>query len=193
MDLTTYGDAWIHYSRWFFNAGGSGNPNDTMFIRLTDGTTTVTLEKIYASSANNSSWVSKSYRVSNYLTPTSTMRLIVEVQDFAPGHLVEGAFDNFIVADSNAIAVNNIDNTDAAVRVYPNPFSGSTTVAYNFNTMNDVQMEIVDLTGRVVATQALNASNGTVEVGDGLVDGVYIVRFTDESGILSQQRIVKTK
>jgi choice-of-anchor B domain-containing protein len=193
MDLTTYGDAWIHYSRWFFNAGGSGNPNDTMFIRLTDGTTTVTLEKIYASSANNSSWVSKSYRVSNYLTPTATMRLIVEVQDFAPGHLVEGAFDNFIVADSNAIAVNNIDNTDAAVRVYPNPFSGSTTVAYNFNTVNDVQMEIVDLTGRVVATQALNASNGTVEVGDGLVDGVYIVRFTDESGILSQQRIVKTK
>jgi hypothetical protein len=153
----------------------------------------VTLEKVHVGSANNSSWVNRSYRVSNFITPTATMRLIVEVQDFQPGHLVEGAFDNFVVADSNALAVPSVETVSSAIKVYPNPFNGSTTVAYSFDTNNDIQMEIVDLTGRVVMSNGLNNTTGTVEVGAGLAEGIYIVRFVDATGVLSQERIVKTK
>lgn len=128
MDLSTYGDAWIHYSRWFFNDGGSGNPNDTMYIRVNNGTTTVTIEKIHANSPNNSSWVSRSYRLSNYITVTNNMHVIVEVRDFSAGHLVEGAFDKFVVADSNTLSVQNPVAGMQGMNVYPNPFNGTTQV-----------------------------------------------------------------
>lgn len=195
MDLTVYQDPWIHYSRWFFNAGGSGNPNDTLFISLTDGTTTVILEKVHANSANNSSWVSGAYRVSNYFTPTANMRLIVEARDFAPGHLVEAGFDEFFVVDSSGLGVQPNVVASAGMNVFPNPFNGVTTINY---TMTETQsatsyLEVIDLTGRVVSVSTLNAANGTITFGGELAEGVYIVRLMCAEGVVDQQRIVKTK
>lgn len=194
MDLSGYGDAWIHYSRWFFNAGGSGTPNDTMFIRVSNGTTTVTLEKVHQASANNSAWVNSSYRLSNYITVTNNMRIIVEVRDFNPGHLVEGAFDNFIVADSSALGVQNQSLVNSGMNVYPNPFTGSTQVAYSIaeSDAGNAYMEVVDVTGRVVSTLQLSSANGIVTVGENLSDGVYMVRIVASEGIISQKKIIKT-
>lgn len=195
MDLTTYGDAWIHYSRWFFNDGGSGNPNDTMFLRISNGSTTVTLEKVHANSPNNSSWVNRSYHVSNYITITNNMRFIVEVRDFSPGHLIEGAFDNFIVADSNALAVETSIVTEGGMKIYPNPFNGSAQVNYSIaaEQASGATMELVDVTGRVVSSIRLNSATGTITIGENLAEGAYIVRIVTSEGILSQEKIIKTK
>ncbi len=195
MDLTTYWDPYVHYSRWFFNAGGSGNPNDTLFIRLTDGTTTVTLEKVHANSPNNSSWVSRSYRVNSYFTPTANMRLIVEARDYASGHLVEAAFDEFYVLDSSGLGVQPNSITDGGMKVFPNPFTGSTTITYSMteNQAESAYMEVVDLTGRVVAVNSLSGANGTITFGAELAEGIYVVRIMTAEGIVSQERMVKTK
>lgn len=195
MDLSTYSDAWIYYSRWFFNAGGSGNPNDTMFIRINNGTTTVTLEKVNANTANNSSWVNKAFRLSDYITVTNNMRVSVEVRDFNSGHLVEGAFDNFYVIDSVASSVQTHQVSANELNVFPNPFNGSTQVAYSISEtqMNGAALEVVDVTGRVVSYTGLNAASGTVTLGSDLADGVYVVRIINADGMISQQRIVKSK
>jgi choice-of-anchor B domain-containing protein len=195
MDLTTYGDAWVHYSRWFFNAGGSGNPNDSLRIRISNGTTTVTLETVNANSPNNSSWVRSSFRVSNYIAVTNNMRLIVETADNSPGHLVEAAFDHFVVADSNALAVHNPVAVPQGMIVYPNPFNGTTQVNYSIGAeqAGNAVMEIVDITGRIVATTVLMNSNGTVTVGESLSDGVYLIRIVNDTEVLAQEKIVKSK
>jgi len=195
MDLSAYGDAWVHYSRWFFNAGGSGNPNDSLCIRINNGTTTVTLEKVTAASANNSSWVNRSFRLQNYITVTSTMRLIVETADQNPGHLVEAAFDHFVVADSAPLAVRPVMTPVSGMNVYPNPFNGTTQVNYSIPAADagTAYMEVVDVTGRVVSTVALGTANGTVTIGENLADGVYIVRVMSSNGMLSQERIIKSK
>lgn len=195
MDLSTYGDAWVHYSRWFFNAGGSGNPNDTMYIRVSNGTTTVLLEKIHQGSPNNSSWVNQSYRLQNYITVTSTMRMIIEVRDFNQGHLVEGAFDNFVVADSNALAVHTPTAVESGMSVYPNPFNGTTQVNYSIpaTEAGSAYVEVVDITGRVVSTSTLVNTTGTIVLGSDLADGVYIVRLVGSQGLLNQERIIKSK
>lgn len=195
MDLSTYGDAWVHYSRWFFNDGGSGNPNDTLFIRVSNGTTTVTLEKVHANSPNNSSWVNSSYRLQNYITVTNNMRMIVETADQPGGHLVEAAFDNFVVADSNPLAVVEPEAPVDGMSVYPNPFNSTTQVNYSVaaSEAGSAYMEVVDVTGRVVSTTALTSATGTVTIGEDLADGVYIVRVMGTGGLLSQERIVKTK
>lgn len=195
MDLSTYGDAWVHYSRWFFNAGGSGNPNDSLCIRISNGITTVTLEKVTAASAGNSSWQRRSYRLQNYITVTNNMRMIVETADNTPGHLVEAAFDHFVVADSNALAVQNPVLVDGGMKVYPNPFNGTTQVNYTITAeqAGNAVMEIVDVSGRVVASSVLNSANGTMTVGESLADGVYMVRIVGGGEILAQERIVKAK
>lgn len=195
MDLSTYGDAWVHYSRWFFNSGGSGNPNDSMYIRISNGITTVTLEKIGPNSPGNSSWQRRSYRLQNYITLTNNMHMIIEVRDFNPGHLVEGAFDNFIVADSNALSVQTPVAVAGGMNVYPNPFNGTTQVNYNIapEQAGSAVMEIVDISGRVIATSGLNSASGTLTIGESLAEGVYLVRIIGSGAVIAQQRIVKAK
>ncbi|CAN5277892.1 hypothetical protein BH09BAC1_BH09BAC1_01610 [soil metagenome] len=97
FDVNGYTDPYVSYYRWFFNDGGSGNPNDYMTVRITNGTDTVLLESI-TTTAN--SWTPRRYRVSDYVTPTATMKLIVEAADVNPGHLVEAGLDLFRAWDS---------------------------------------------------------------------------------------------
>lgn len=195
MDLSTYPDPYIHYSRWFFNAGGSGNPNDTLFIRLSNGTTTVTIEKVSASSANNSSWVARSYRISQFIAPSANMHVIVEARDYAPGHLVEAGFDQFYITDSSILGVQQNAVASESMQVFPNPFNGTTTVNYIMTEQQSstAYMEVVDVTGRVVSVSPLQSANGTFTFGSELSEGVYILRLMCAEGIVDQQRVIKTK
>lgn len=97
FDVNAFADPYVSYYRWFFNDGGSGTPNDYMTVRITNGTDTVLLENITLTA---NSWVPKKYRIADYVTPTATMKLIVEAADLNPGHLVEGGFDVFRAWDS---------------------------------------------------------------------------------------------
>ncbi|MCH8318183.1 MAG: carboxypeptidase regulatory-like domain-containing protein, partial [Bacteroidetes bacterium] len=99
FDVSSYTDPYINYYRWFFNDGG-GFPNDTLHVKITNGTTTVTIESVDASSAGNSSWVFRSFKVSDYITPTATMQVIFETSDLpGSGHLVEAGVDKFQITD----------------------------------------------------------------------------------------------
>ncbi|MCE2772704.1 MAG: choice-of-anchor B family protein [Bacteroidetes bacterium] len=194
MNLTTYNDPWIHYSRWFFNDGGSGNPNDSLVIRLTDGFTTVTLEKVTANTPNNSSWVRRSFRVSDYFTPNANMRVIVETADLQPGHLVEAGFDHFLVVDSNAASVPVIRGNDFDVVAAPSPFGDFTTIQFNMgNSFNgNALLTVTDISGRIVETVNVTTGQGQLNIGSGLAEGIYVVRITsgNSNAIL---RIVKSK
>lgn len=192
FNLSTYTDPWIHYSRWFFNGGGSGNPNDSLVIRLTDGNTTTTLEYATVNSSNNSSWVSSSFRVANYFPVTSNLQLIVRAVDAGQGHLVEAGFDHFFVADStNGIEQQLAEN---GISVYPNPFNGNTTVQYAFQSQPEqgAYMEVKDVTGRVVMTVPVNDQQGSIVFGQELADGIYFVQLVNGMETTSVSRIVKS-
>lgn len=193
FNLSTYTDPWIHYSRWFFNGGGSGTPNDSLKIMLTDGNTTATLEVVTATSANNSSWVARAYRVNTYFSNTANLQLIVRTADAPQGHLVEAGFDHFFVADSvNGIAsVSGMPNTLSAS---PNPFAGNTTVNYQCQDQPvNAYIEVKDISGRTVKTVPVTAKQGTILIGDEFADGVYFVQLVNGSEITAVTRIVKSR
>ncbi len=100
FDLTNYGSAEISYYRWFFNAGGNGTPDDVYEIKLSNGSTTVTIETLTANSPQ-SQWQQNSFIVSDYITPTANMQFIAETGDLGDGHLVEAGLDLFEVQDLN--------------------------------------------------------------------------------------------
>ncbi|HTL81857.1 MAG TPA: choice-of-anchor B family protein [Bacteroidia bacterium] len=193
MDLSAYNDPWIHYYRWFFNNGGAGNPNDSLIIKLTNGTTTVNLEVVTASTANNSTWVHKSYRVSQYMAPSANMHLLVYTADQqVTGHIVEAGFDNFFVADSlNGISSMTVQN---GMDVYPNPFNGTTTLHYTLSSAPEANahIEVMDVTGRMVSSFRINSAEGYETLGADLNDGIYYVRIVNGTMEGNSIRIVKT-
>lgn len=194
FDATQIPIPYILYSRWFFNDGGFGNPNDSLSISITNGTQTVTLETIIESTTGNSSWIYSAFRMTDYITPSSTMNLIVRTADAAPGHLVEAGFDRFIVADSVLIA-GNIDLTseNIAAGVYPNPFSDKIFLKYDFLNPLEAGAKIIisDMTGKISEEHLLNSYSGIIEAGKNLSAGIYLVQFINGSYSMKPLKIVK--
>ncbi len=99
MDLSTYNRPVLRYSAWFFNAGGSGTPNDNLIVRITNGTDVVTLETITQS---GSVWHPETaFDLIDIIPLTSTMQVIFVASDNSPGHIVEAAVDGFQVEETS--------------------------------------------------------------------------------------------
>ena len=111
FNLSTNLDPQLEYARWFFNAGGDGFPNDSLIIKLSNGTTTATLEIVTAATPGNSSWITRSFRVLDYLPLTANMQLIVTTADVGVQHLVEAGLDGFKVTDTGVATCDPPTNT----------------------------------------------------------------------------------
>lgn len=191
FDLTAYNEPYIHYSRWFYNGGGNGsNPNDSLIIELSNGTETVAVERISSNTPGMSQWVEKSFKVSDFITATATMRLKATATDFNPGHLVEGGLDKFMVTDSSSIGLSKI-SAASHLNIYPNPSDGAFTIEYYFpENITAASLEVYDITGRMILSETVS-KKGKHIVNKNLKQGVYIIKLADEQGIsLSAEKLV---
>ncbi len=112
FDLSGGGNPQIVYSRWFFNAGGSGSPNDSLIVKISNGSTTAVLETVTATTPGSGTWVSRSYRILDFVSLSASMQFTVETADAAAtGHLVEGGLDGFSISGAVAPGCNPPANT----------------------------------------------------------------------------------
>jgi hypothetical protein len=82
---------------------------------------------------------------------------------------------------------NSIDDTQiSGINLYPNPMSNSTTI----DAPNSGALEIVGINGQKVLTQKALKGKNTVDVSR-LSPGIYMVKFTDNTGKVHRNRIVK--
>ncbi len=186
FDITGIWGAELRYHRWFYNAGGSGTPNDRMRISLDNGTNTVVIEEVTTSA---SAWVARSYRIEDFITPTSTMRLIVYITDDNPGHLVEGGFDLFSVVSSSTVGMDEA-SAEGSFRLWPNPSTGSFRIELEAGQEGSVVL--MDAAGRTVAGP-LRSQGGAIEMELALPAGIYVARVTTDSGVRSSRRVVITR
>lgn len=191
FDGTQFLNPYVNYYRWFYNAGGQGNPNDTLTVRISNGVTTATLETVLNNSTGNGTWVSKSYQIAAFLPPTNNMRFIIETADWptAGGHIVEGGLDVFEVVEGPASLSENNQFTPF---VYPNPSSGSFTLNIQPMMVNGYVM-LTDLAGRVVEMLDIPAGQSQLEFGGGLSQGCYLVRIIGKDIRSGTARINKIK
>ncbi len=86
-------DAFISYARWYSNDQGADPNNDHMPIMLSndDGASFVMLEDV---TENAGTWVVKTFRIADTITPTDTMRLRIVARDDSPGSIVEACIDD---------------------------------------------------------------------------------------------------
>ncbi|MBK7239250.1 MAG: carboxypeptidase regulatory-like domain-containing protein [Flavobacteriales bacterium] len=175
----------VRYSRWFFNAGGSGTPNDQMQISLDNGLESVEVELITAQTAGMGSWQSVDIRISDFLVPTANMQLRVLAADDAQGHLVEGGLDVFEVVDTGIDRISDVPELEVYVR--PNPSNGQFDVR---STAINATARLLDATGRemIVPIRSLNGM-WTINA-DHLRAGTYLLVIEETDGGRSVQRVV---
>ncbi|MBL0329082.1 MAG: choice-of-anchor B family protein [Bacteroidetes bacterium] len=193
FDLTGYVLPNLNYSRWFYNAGGTGTPNDSLNIYLSNGLTTVLIETVTQASPLNSTWVQKSYDIATFIAPTANMQVIVRTADAAPGHITEAGFDKFFI--TSFVGVNEHTAANSTVSVYPNPFTNETAVSYELkkSLAPNAQLILTDVTGKQVATYQLTQTKGSILVSPDLTAGIYFVKIVNAEEITKPVKIVKLK
>ncbi|NOZ35789.1 MAG: T9SS type A sorting domain-containing protein [Chlorobi bacterium] len=81
----------------------------------------------------------------------------------------------------DATAINDLNKL--GISVFPNPSNG----VININVKNNYNLEVFDITGRVINTRTLTG-NTSIELNTA---GVYFLRFSNENGSHTQKLIVK--
>ncbi|MEQ8770272.1 MAG: S8 family serine peptidase [Phycisphaerales bacterium] len=133
IDTTAAADPHISYQRWFDNAFGASPNTDPFTVEISNngGATWVPLETVGPAGGNTfGRWVTASFRVADYVTPTNQVRLRFTASDFGDGAVVEAAIDDIRVtdfqcvqtscsfADCDANGTINIDDIDCYVAAF---------------------------------------------------------------------------
>ena len=105
----------LNYNIWLSVGGNpwSGSSNDSISVKISNGSTTSILEIMTPSSNELAQWNSRSFDLSQYISISNTMQIIVEIADWdALGdHTVEGGFDKFeITSQATSSLIEPITN-----------------------------------------------------------------------------------
>ena len=110
------GDSYVSYWRWYSNNQGSAPGEDSMPVLISNngGASWVQLELV---TENAGAWVQKSFRISDFVTPTANMKLRFVARDLLNGSIVEAAVDDVQVINydcSVAADINRDGKVDGA-------------------------------------------------------------------------------
>jgi len=117
------------------------------------------------------------------------MRLIAYAVDAAPGHLVEAGFDHFRVEPDSVNAIDVVES-NITTKFYPNPLVNNKTVYFNSSKGNINTITITDLTGRIVDTFNLNASQGSINLSQTQASGTYMLNVYQNGVKMSTEKLV---
>jgi hypothetical protein len=183
MDLTTYTNPFISFDYWFFNAGGSSNPNDYFDVRISNGTNTVTLASLPQTNGN---WTDFEIALEGLITVTNEMRLLLEVEDVEPGHLVEAGVDNFQVWQGTSVSEST---TRSVVSIYPNPAEDALNIAVPMSVTN-CELRIFDATGALIyQNNALVAGQNKISLS--VQSGLYLCEFNVDGSRQVERLVVR--
>ena len=108
FDLSANQIHFVNYYSWFQNDFPWGaQPNDSLRVSISNGSSTVILQTVTGNSPDLGQWNHNSFDVAQYITPTATMQLIIETADWDAlgGHWVEGGFDKFEITSAATAVV----------------------------------------------------------------------------------------
>ncbi len=169
FDLSDQPNAFLHYARWFFCYHGPVQPfDDTLEIFLSNGAQTVLLDSQSAELDSFYRWISRSFLVSEFLAPTSTMQLIVTVSDDSDSpNITEAGFDFFFISDQNELNTES-QSINSLASVFPNP----TNHTWKIENWDSDRWFLLDLQGRKLKSGTVNSLEFEIPASD-LDAGTY--------------------
>ncbi len=191
----------VTYWRWYSNDVGTAPGVDPwrVFISNNNGSTWSYVENTTKSSND---WQRVSFSISDYVTPTSTMKMRFVANDTLDASLVEAAVDDwYLVGYSTTLGVDPSARHEAlAVQpAWPNPFRASTSVRFMLPVAGHVELSVFDLQGRKIRTLVrgdlpagaqTTVWDGHDESGRRVSSGPYYVRLTRGNDVLSRSIVL---
>ena len=178
FDVTDYSDPFVYYERWFFNFLGPNQPDDTLRILLSNGLTTVELDKQGSDNTILDTWVPVQFRITDYLIPTATMQLFVTTSDFSTSpNVTEAGFDHFRVSEGFFVSIDEEEALSKEIHVYPNP---ATEWLYIEGELIGERIRLLDFQGRVVTEWLADSDLMKLDLQP-CVPGMYLIQVRDRS------------
>ena len=149
------------------------------------------LEQITASS---SQWVSKKFRIKDYVTLTDSVKIIFRVTaTAAASQIVESGVDLFMVTDSIASDVSTISMADKAdFQIYPNPLNdGILNFSIDHRINANVSFTLLDVTGRMLSQYPVTEQEGKLQLGNELSPGIYFIQYMEGSDSSFRKLIIQ--
>jgi choice-of-anchor B domain-containing protein len=189
MDLSTYNDPSLLGSIWCTHFTQNQESFDSIKVYISNGST----EKlIFQSNGFNTNWQIINKKIKPLITLTNNMTVKIVCANNYNGPVFdtyEAAFDFFRITDSGVSPTENLEN-QVSIKALPNPFSGQTQIAYDL-IESGFNINVYDLSGKMLESRQLNDNFGLVSVGNDLVRGIYFVKL-EKNGITAKTiKIVK--
>ncbi|MSR41008.1 MAG: choice-of-anchor B family protein [Phycisphaerales bacterium] len=104
LNLAGFSEPMISYHRWYSNNQGASAGLDTMPVEISgnNGVTWVQMELV---AENAGAWVRKAFRVRDYITPTTQVRVRFIARDLDSGSVIEAGVDDFHVYNLQCPAI----------------------------------------------------------------------------------------
>lgn len=174
MNLTTYADPYVNFSAWIYCLYGA-EPDDSLRVIVSNGTTTATLLKLGSNEANRYQWNPFSIRLADYIPITNSMQIFFRISDLDPDvNITESGIDYFFISNSNTV------DLDAAVqpqpRIFPNPFKDQ-LVLEGFQ--KGISYRLMDVHGRVLMEGVVESENEVISVQD-FATGFFLLQVGEE-------------
>jgi hypothetical protein len=194
----------ISYWRWFSNNAGDNPSQDPWKVEISNngGSSWTTVENTLVS---DQSWRRVMFFISDYVSPTSNMRIrFVATDDTVLPSLVEAAVDDFALY-GYPFTVGVGDPAEPAelqlAPASPNPFRVTTQFAYTLPRGGAVDLAVFDLQGRRIRSLALGSQgagshrvdwDGRDTAGRPVPNGPYFVRLYHD-GRTTTEAVVRLK
>ncbi|MDX2360247.1 MAG: choice-of-anchor B family protein [Crocinitomicaceae bacterium] len=171
MDLSTYTNPYINYSRWFYCHYGPQTPDDSLRVRISNGISSVQIDAVGPLHPDSVGWVDISLPITDYISLTSTMQVMITTSDISPAvNITEAAFDKFYIVEEANIG---LDEAALSFVVYPNPTEGKVYVS---GILGEQDFVLVANDGTVVQRGVVSSSNNEINIQN-LPNGSYFLQL----------------
>lgn len=189
MNLAAYQDATLSFWYWFFNGSGQGAPNDNLTVTVTNGTETAT---VLTNTTSESAWrYSGEISLKSLISLNDNVRVRFTTGDQqTSGNVVEAAVDVFSVTPAT-VSVKDHINPEALLSASPNPSASAFLVNYDWNTSQNMVLEVRNTLGQIVLNKDVSEQKGKVLCGEQWPAGTYFAVLRSGAGQSGVLKLVK--
>ena len=118
------------------------------------------------------------------------------IDNGSTSNVAEAITNGYVLGDVVCGASTNINGVSSltTLEMFPNPASSNVTLKIGLESLNDVSISILDVSGKLVKTVAYNQLKGThfidIDVSD-FVSGMYVVNVQAGEFVTSKSLVLK--